>query len=148
MSSTSTSLQQAEVLAALLVTTCGCSAFVHRQNVWAGCQLPDLICLQGADITFQLQPGSGTTCGHGTTLNVYTTRPDTLFGVTYMVLAPEHPLVQQLTTPEQQQAVQQYVAAAGAKSDLERTELQKEKSGVSTGWPALCFPACSWLAAD
>ena len=110
--------------------------------------LNELACLQGADITFQLQPGSGTTCGDGKTLKVYTTRPDTLFGVTYMVLAPEHPLVQQLTTPKQQQAVQQYVAAAGAKSDLERTELQKEKSGVSTGWHALRFPPWSRLEAD
>ena len=137
MSCTSTPLQQPGELATLLVTQPLCIDNVH--GLVASC-LNQVPCLQGADITFQLQPGSGTTCGNGKTLKVYTTRPDTLFGVTYMVLAPEHPLVQQLTTPEQQQAVQQYVAAAGGKSDLERTELQKEKSGVSTGLHALRFP--------
>ena len=66
-------------------------------------------------------------------LRVYTTRPDTLFGATYMVIAPEHPLVEQLTTPEQQQAVAAYCQAAASKSELDRTELSKQKTGVSTG---------------
>ena len=66
-------------------------------------------------------------------LEVFTTRPDTLCGATYMVVAPEHPLLAELTTGSQQEAVQAYVAAAAAKSDLERTELQKSKTGVSTG---------------
>ncbi len=66
-------------------------------------------------------------------LRIYTTRPDTLFGATYMVIAPEHPFVQRLTTPDQQQAVAAYCARAAAKSDLERTELVKDKTGVFTG---------------
>ncbi|MHB9079955.1 MAG: leucine--tRNA ligase [Pirellulaceae bacterium] len=66
-------------------------------------------------------------------LRIYTTRPDTLFGATYMVIAPEHPFVERLTTLPQQQAVAQYCARAAAKSDLERTELVKDKTGVFTG---------------
>lgn len=67
------------------------------------------------------------------TIRVYTTRPDTLFGATYMVLSPEHPLVAKLTAPEHRDRVAAYQTAAAGKSDLERTELQKEKSGVPTG---------------
>ena len=66
-------------------------------------------------------------------IRVFTTRPDTLFGATYMVLAPEHKLVDPITTPEQKQAVQKYKAEVAKKSDLERTELAKEKTGVFTG---------------
>ena len=66
-------------------------------------------------------------------LEVFTTRPDTLYGATYMVVAPEHPWLASLTTPEQEEAVQAYVQAAASKSDLERTELQKSKTGVFTG---------------
>ncbi|MFW6170988.1 MAG: leucine--tRNA ligase, partial [Planctomycetota bacterium] len=66
-------------------------------------------------------------------LRVYTTRPDTLFGATYMVIAPEHPLVDHLTTAGQQQTVQRYCTAAASKSDRERTELVKRKTGVFTG---------------
>ena len=66
-------------------------------------------------------------------LRVYTTRPDTLFGATYMVIAPEHPLVERLTTQAQAAVVQDYCAHAAAKSDMERTELAKTKSGVFTG---------------
>ena len=66
-------------------------------------------------------------------LRVYTTRPDTLFGATYMVIAPEHPLVERLTTPESASAVTAYCEQAAAKSDLDRTELAKEKTGVFTG---------------
>ena len=67
-------------------------------------------------------------------LEVFTTRPDTIFGATYMVVAPEHPQLQQMTTDAQQAAVSEYVAAAARKSDLERTELQKgQKTGVFTG---------------
>ena len=84
--------------------------------------------------------------GHGTTLyqgfpqqaegdvvRVYTTRPDTLFGVTYMVLAPEHPFVPRLTTPEQAAAVQEYCQQAASKSDRDRQDGSKAKSGVFTG---------------
>jgi leucyl-tRNA synthetase len=70
-------------------------------------------------------------------IRVFTTRPDTLFGATYMVLSPEHKLVPQITTAEQKKAVEDYKAYAAGKSDLERTELAKEKTGVFTGAYAL-----------
>ncbi|MDX1959737.1 MAG: leucine--tRNA ligase [Leptospiraceae bacterium] len=66
-------------------------------------------------------------------IKVYTTRPDTIFGVSYIVLAPEHPLVVELTTNENQKLVQEYCKLASEKSDRDRTELNKEKSGVFTG---------------
>ncbi len=66
-------------------------------------------------------------------LKIFTTRPDTLFGCTYMVIAPEHPLVEALTTPENKAAVEAYRRKAAAKSDLERTDLAKDKSGVFSG---------------
>ena len=66
-------------------------------------------------------------------VEVFTTRPDTLFGATYMILAPEHPLVTAITTPEQREAIEKYKASVASKSDLDRTELNKEKSGVFTG---------------
>jgi leucyl-tRNA synthetase len=66
-------------------------------------------------------------------IRVFTTRPDTLFGATYMVLAPEHPLVDRLTTPEHRAAVAEYRAKAAAKSDLDRTDLAKTKTGVFIG---------------
>jgi leucyl-tRNA synthetase len=66
-------------------------------------------------------------------LRVYTTRPDTLFGSTYMVIAPEHPFVERLTTPEERDVVRTYCEQAARKSDLDRTELSKEKTGVFTG---------------
>jgi len=81
---------------------------------------------EGAEVHFQVD-------GCADPVTVFTTRPDTLFGATYMVLAPEHPLVDVITTPEQKKAVREYREAAARKSDLERTELQKEKSGVPTG---------------
>ncbi len=64
---------------------------------------------------------------------VFTTRPDTLFGATYCVFAPEHPFVEQITTPECKKSVQDYIKECASKSDLERTELNKEKTGVFTG---------------
>ena len=69
----------------------------------------------------------------GDKLEVYTTRCDTLFGATYMVIAPEHPLVSKLTTPEQKEAVEKYLDEVKHKSDLERTDLAKEKTGVFSG---------------
>ncbi len=66
-------------------------------------------------------------------ITVFTTRPDTLFGVSYVVLAPEHPLVLELVTPEQRRAVLKYVEAARGKSELERTGLQEDKTGVPLG---------------
>jgi leucyl-tRNA synthetase len=70
-------------------------------------------------------------------LEVFTTRPDTLWGVTYMAVAPEHPLVARLTAPEHRAAVEAYVRQAAGKSDLDRTDLAKEKTGVFTGSYAL-----------
>ncbi|MCR0331448.1 leucine--tRNA ligase [[Clostridium] innocuum] len=64
---------------------------------------------------------------------VFTTRCDTLFGATYCVMAPEHPYVDEITTPEQKEAIHAYKASCATKSDLERTELNKEKTGVFTG---------------
>jgi leucyl-tRNA synthetase len=66
-------------------------------------------------------------------IEVFTTRPDTLFGATYMVLAPEHPLVPEITTPEQQAAVETYQKSIASKSDMDRGDLNKDKSGVFTG---------------
>ena len=66
-------------------------------------------------------------------IRVYTTRPDTLFGATYMVLAPEHPLVHKITTDEHRDQVRAYVAAAAKKSELERAAETKQKTGVFTG---------------
>ncbi|MBO4511172.1 MAG: leucine--tRNA ligase, partial [Victivallales bacterium] len=80
----------------------------------------------GAEVDFQV-------VGHDDKIRVYTTRPDTLFGATYMVLAPEHPLVEKLTTPEQKAAVDEYVAVTRTKSDMDRTEGTKDKTGVFTG---------------
>jgi leucyl-tRNA synthetase len=71
------------------------------------------------------------------TIRIYTTRPDTLFGVTYMVLAPEHPLVDRLTTDEQRAAVNEYRQKSSLKSDLDRTDLAREKTGVFTGGYAI-----------
>ena len=70
-------------------------------------------------------------------LRVYTTRPDTLFGATYMVIAPEHPFVERLTSAEQREAVSAYQAQAAAKSDLDRTDLAKVKTGVYSGSDAI-----------
>ncbi len=81
---------------------------------------------EGANVTFQLEDKSDS-------IVVYTTRPDTLFGATYMVLAPEHKLVSIITIDAQKQAVEDYVKQARMKSDLERTDLAKGKTGVFTG---------------
>jgi leucyl-tRNA synthetase len=66
-------------------------------------------------------------------IKVFTTRPDTIFGATYMVLAPEHPLVQQITTSEQKNTVEKYIEETKKKTELQRTALEKEKTGVFTG---------------
>ncbi|MFT4414922.1 leucine--tRNA ligase [Fredinandcohnia humi] len=81
---------------------------------------------EGAHITFNID-------GHKETFTVFTTRPDTLFGATYAVLAPEHPFVEKITTPEQKEAVAAYLDKVKSKSDLERTDLAKDKTGVFTG---------------
>lgn len=81
---------------------------------------------EGAEINFDIE-------GHDESFTVFTTRPDTLFGATYAVLAPEHKLVESIVTKEQQEAVKAYKKKVSMKSDLERTELSKEKTGVFTG---------------
>ncbi|MFR0586608.1 leucine--tRNA ligase [Faecalicatena absiana] len=80
----------------------------------------------GAQVTFQVKDSDKS-------FDVFTTRPDTLFGCTYTVLAPESDLVQEITTPEQKAAVDAYIKAIESKSDLERTDLNKDKTGVFTG---------------
>jgi leucyl-tRNA synthetase len=96
----------------------------RMQEAWIGRS-------EGAEVRFGLtNPALGE-------LRIFTTRPDTLFGCTYMVVAPEHPLVPALTTAAQREAVEAYRKAAAKKSDLERTDLAKEKSGVFTGSYAL-----------
>ncbi|MDD5729378.1 MAG: leucine--tRNA ligase, partial [Victivallales bacterium] len=80
----------------------------------------------GAEVDFKIASGNDK-------ITVYTTRPDTLFGATYMVLAPEHPLVEKITTLEHYDAVSEYRARAERMSDLDRTELNTEKTGVFTG---------------
>ncbi|MEJ9228642.1 leucine--tRNA ligase [Peribacillus butanolivorans] len=81
---------------------------------------------EGAEVTFNID-------GHDETFTVFTTRPDTLFGATYAVLAPEHSFVDKITTTEQRSAVDAYLDEVKHKSDLERTDLAKDKSGVFTG---------------
>jgi leucyl-tRNA synthetase len=81
---------------------------------------------EGALIDFQLERLDQS-------IQVFTTRPDTLFGVTYLVLAPEHPLVDQIVHDNEKEAVECYKKSAALKSDLERTELSKDKTGVFTG---------------
>ena len=80
----------------------------------------------GANVTFKV-------AGTDKEFTVFTTRPDTLFGATYAVMAPELPLVKEITTPEQMTAVESYIEQAAKKSDLNRTDLAKEKTGVFTG---------------
>jgi leucyl-tRNA synthetase len=91
---------------------------LHQRN-WIGRS-------EGAEVKFKV-------AGSEEAITVFTTRPDTLFGATYMVLAPEHRLVDVLVTEEQATAVEEYREKAGRKSDMERTELAKDKSGVFTG---------------
>jgi leucyl-tRNA synthetase len=80
----------------------------------------------GADVVFAID-------GYDTDFTVFTTRPDTLFGATYCVFSPEHPLVAEITTDEQRPAVEAYIKQASQKSDLDRTDLAKSKTGVFTG---------------
>ncbi len=80
----------------------------------------------GAEITFKVADSDFS-------FNVFTTRPDTLFGATYCVLAPEHELISKITTKEQKNAIQEYIEKSSSKSELERTSLTKEKTGVFTG---------------
>ncbi|MDF0667775.1 MAG: leucine--tRNA ligase [Nitrospira sp.] len=95
------------------------SSTLEMQKNWIGRSI-------GAEVDFSLADRKGV-------IRVFTTRPDTLFGATYMVLAPEHPLVDLVVSGEQKGAVQAYRETAAKKSDLQRQELDKEKTGVFTG---------------
>ena len=92
---------------------------------------------EGAEVDFEISNLKSQIPASDRRIRVFTTRPDTLFGATYMVLAPEHRLVDAITAPEQQAAVTAYKAEVSKKSDLERTELAKEKTGIFTGAYAL-----------
>lgn len=92
---------------------------IEMQRNWIGRS-------EGAEIQFEI-------LGSNQKISVFTTRPDTLFGATYMVLAPEHPLVPQITTSQFKEEVEKYIKESALKTDLERTDLSKEKTGVPTG---------------
>ena len=81
---------------------------------------------EGAEVEFKVD-------GHDESFKVFTTRPDTLFGATYAVLAPEHKLVEKITTDEQREVVEKYIEEVKQKSEIERTDVTKEKTGVFTG---------------
>lgn len=85
---------------------------------------------EGAEVVFKVE-------GHNESFTVFTTRPDTLFGATYCVLAPEHPLVLKIMSAEQKDEVLKYIDYAKSRSDLDRTDLNKEKTGVFIGAYAL-----------
>lgn len=95
-------------------------AIKEQQRNWIGRSV-------GAQVNF---PVAG---DEDTKIKVFTTRPDTIYGVSYIVMAPEHALTKQLTTPENRAAVEKYLEEVAHKSDLERTDLAKEKTGVFTG---------------
>ncbi len=109
---------------------------IEMQRNWIGRS-------EGAEIDFAI-------AGHGENIRVFTTRPDTLFGATYMVLAPEHPLVARITTQDKQSSVEQYVDDVRRKSDIERVDLSRAKTGVFTGAyainPATSQPIPIWIA--
>ena len=96
---------------------------IEMQRNWIGRS-------EGADAEFPIQ-------GLNKSILIFTTRPDTMFGATYMVLAPEHPLVDELTSSGHRDVVEQYRNQAKLKSELERTALEKEKIGVFTGGNAI-----------
>src|SRR5439155_653540 len=82
---------------------------------------------EGAEITFPVE-------GHpGADIKFFTTRPDTIYGATFMVLAPEHPLVERITTPAQREQVRKYVDHARNMAEIERTTAEREKTGIFTG---------------
>ncbi|HSD56402.1 MAG TPA: leucine--tRNA ligase [Candidatus Saccharimonadales bacterium] len=98
---------------------------------------------KGAEVDFKIQDSDKQ-------LTVFTTRPDTLYGATFMVVAPEHPIVKEITSDEQKQAVETYIKQAQAKSDVERQETNREKTGVFTGAyainPVTSQPIQVWVA--
>jgi leucyl-tRNA synthetase len=99
------------------------NGIIEMQRNWVGRS-------EGAEVTFPIK-------GSKNSLRIFTTRPDTMFGATYMVLAPEHPFVDEITTPTQRSSVDAYCNQSKLKSELERTALEKEKTGVFTGGYAI-----------
>lgn len=95
------------------------SSTIQMQRNWIGKS-------QGAEVDFKIEKADKK-------FSVFTTRVDTLYGCTYVVLAPEHPLVKEITTEDQKESVENYINECQRKSDLERTSLNKEKTGVFTG---------------
>lgn len=95
------------------------SSTIQMQRNWIGKS-------QGAEVDFKIE-------NTDKKFSVFTTRVDTLYGCTYVVLAPEHPLVKEITTKDQKESVENYINECQRKSDLERTSLNKEKTGVFTG---------------
>jgi leucyl-tRNA synthetase len=116
----------AEKLLADLDTIDWSDSLKEMQRNWIGRS-------EGAEVDFLIPLSSEGDAKRATAVRVFTTRPDTLFGATYMVLAPEHRLVGVITTSERREAVKAYQSEVAKKSDLERTELAKEKTGVFTG---------------
>lgn len=94
-------------------------AIKEQQRNWIGKST-------GAEVDFQIK-------GSEKKIRIFTTRPDTLFGATYMVLSPEHPLISEILATSRELAVKQYIETSSRKSDLERTDLAKDKTGVFTG---------------
>ncbi|HET9766764.1 MAG TPA: leucine--tRNA ligase [Thermoanaerobaculia bacterium] len=115
---------------------------VKMQRSWIGRS-------EGAEVTFYV-PGWATASGHGEGITVFTTRPDTLWGATFLTLAPEHPMVARVVTPDQRAEVDAYVTAARRKTDIERSDLTREKDGVFTGAyainPVTHDPIPIWVA--
>jgi leucyl-tRNA synthetase len=109
---------------------------VKKQRSWIGRS-------EGAEVTFQVP-------GHTSGVTVFTTRPDTLWGATFLTLAPEHPLTMAVSSPVQRELVEQYVARARKKTDIERSDVTREKDGVFTGAyavnPATHEPIPIWVA--
>ncbi len=115
---------------------------VKMQRSWIGRS-------EGAEVTFHV-PGWATASGHGEGITVFTTRPDTLWGATFLTLAPEHAMVARVVTPDQRAEVDAYVTAARRKTDIERSDLTREKDGVFTGAyainPVTHDPIPIWVA--
>jgi len=111
---------------------------------FSGIEFPDPVRIQqtnwigrseGGEIVFATAPGDHHPGGEE--IRVFTTRPDTLFGATFMVLAPEHPLVERLTAPDRRAAVEAYVAQAATETEIERLSTEREKTGVPIGADAI-----------
>jgi len=115
---------------------------VKMQRSWIGRS-------EGAEVTFQV-PGWATASGHGEGVTVFTTRPDTLWGATFLTLAPEHAMTERITTAERRAEVEAYVAQARRKTDIERSDLTRQKDGVFSGAyainPVTHEPIPIWIA--